>query len=237
MRRLLAPVLILATALSTLVASAQLPSPTFSGLTITPGITMLAPSTAAHSGLNLGAGVAPTSPNNGDVWTTSAGVFARVAGVTVGPFTSASAPCSTCATTTNGGPLSAAAPLAVSAGGQFTMGSQPFTAAYSWDPNSTIPVYNQPLIEPWVWGNAGTINTVTFHTGGSGSPSITFSVQVNGTNVPGCANIVVTSATDVTSTCTTTAISNGQKLTINVTATSGTPNSAWIQVGGTKPAS
>jgi hypothetical protein len=31
---------------------------------------------------NLAPGVAPTSPNNGDVWTTSVGVFSRVNGVT-----------------------------------------------------------------------------------------------------------------------------------------------------------
>lgn len=41
-------------------------------------------------------GTAPTSPANGDVWTTSAGMFVRVNGTTVGPlatvYSSTSAP-------------------------------------------------------------------------------------------------------------------------------------------------
>jgi hypothetical protein len=46
------------------------------------------PSTASISGLNIPAGAAPTSPNNGDFWSTSAGFFGRVNGSTVGPFVS-----------------------------------------------------------------------------------------------------------------------------------------------------
>ena len=46
----------------------------------------LAPSTATIAGLNIAPGVAPTSPNNGDTWVTSAGLFVRINGVTVGPL-------------------------------------------------------------------------------------------------------------------------------------------------------
>src|SRR5271156_5502133 len=43
--------------------------------------------TAAGAGINIGQGtVPPTTPNNGDLWITASGLFARVAGVTVGPF-------------------------------------------------------------------------------------------------------------------------------------------------------
>ena len=38
------------------------------------------------AGFNLPPGAAPTSPVNGDVWMTSAGLFGQVAGSTVGPF-------------------------------------------------------------------------------------------------------------------------------------------------------
>lgn len=38
------------------------------------------------AGLNLPHGTAPTTPVNGDLWTTTAGVYARVNGGTVGPF-------------------------------------------------------------------------------------------------------------------------------------------------------
>ena len=44
------------------------------------------PSASGAAGLNMGVGVAPSFPANGDVWMTSAGVYAEVAGVTVGPF-------------------------------------------------------------------------------------------------------------------------------------------------------
>ena len=48
-------------------------------------LTTLASATGG-AGFNLPPGTAPTSPVNGDVWTTSAGMYARINGVTVGPF-------------------------------------------------------------------------------------------------------------------------------------------------------
>ncbi len=41
-----------------------------------------APSSGTRSGLNVSPGTAPSSPNNGDVWTTSGGLFAQVNGAT-----------------------------------------------------------------------------------------------------------------------------------------------------------
>ena len=38
------------------------------------------------SGFNLPPGSAPSSPNNGDVWVTSAGIYAQINGLTVGPL-------------------------------------------------------------------------------------------------------------------------------------------------------
>lgn len=40
----------------------------------------------AGAGLNLPHGTAPSAPSNGDVWTTTAGLYARINGSTVGPF-------------------------------------------------------------------------------------------------------------------------------------------------------
>jgi hypothetical protein len=40
-------------------------------------------SAAGGAGLNLPQGAAPTSPANGDLWTTTAGIFARIAGATL----------------------------------------------------------------------------------------------------------------------------------------------------------
>lgn len=49
-------------------------------------------SDSSAAGLNLPAGSAPSSPVNGDVWTTSAGMFVRINGVTVGPLSAGSSP-------------------------------------------------------------------------------------------------------------------------------------------------
>lgn len=63
------------------------------GGTMTGELFTATPTTAA-AGLNLPPGTAPTSPNNGDIWTTSSGVYAQVNGSTVGPFaSSATNPC------------------------------------------------------------------------------------------------------------------------------------------------
>lgn len=50
------------------------------------GEMITAASSSAGAGFNLPHGAAPTSPANGDVWTTTAGIYVRVNGVTVGPL-------------------------------------------------------------------------------------------------------------------------------------------------------
>lgn len=54
---------------------------TFTGEVITKA------SAAAGAGFNIPQGAAPTSPQNGDVWITSTGLFYRSNGTTVGPIT------------------------------------------------------------------------------------------------------------------------------------------------------
>lgn len=49
----------------------------------------LQPSTTGAASLNVPQGTAPSSPNNGDCWTTSAGLYCRAGSVTTGPFISA----------------------------------------------------------------------------------------------------------------------------------------------------
>lgn len=53
---------------------------TFTGLVLTPA------SATGGAGLRLPHGSAPTSPVNGDIWTTTAGLYARINSATVGPF-------------------------------------------------------------------------------------------------------------------------------------------------------
>lgn len=61
----------------------------FSGGTLT-AILITDPADATASGIRLPHGTAPTSPTNGDLWTTTAGMYARINGGTVGPFGSSS---------------------------------------------------------------------------------------------------------------------------------------------------
>lgn len=44
------------------------------------------PSTTTTASINIPQGTAPTAPNNGDVWTTSGGIFSRINGATQGPL-------------------------------------------------------------------------------------------------------------------------------------------------------
>ncbi len=61
------------------------------------------PSTTASASVNVSPGAAPVTPVDGDVWTTSTGVYARVNGVTVGPFFgTSSAPANTVFAAPNG---------------------------------------------------------------------------------------------------------------------------------------
>lgn len=53
------------------------------------GELITSPSSTVSSGFNLPPGSAPTSPVNGDLFATSAGVYAQVAGSTIGPFAGA----------------------------------------------------------------------------------------------------------------------------------------------------
>lgn len=56
-----------------------------SGDSMTGKLVTVAP-TASGSGFNLPPGSAPTTPANGDIWTTSSGLYVRVGGVTYGPL-------------------------------------------------------------------------------------------------------------------------------------------------------
>lgn len=50
------------------------------------GRTTIAASSTGNANFNLPHGTAPTSPVNGDIWSTTSGLFARINGSTVGPY-------------------------------------------------------------------------------------------------------------------------------------------------------
>lgn len=68
------------TVTNSIALKAPLASPTFTGTVVLPT------STTSGASIRIPHGVAPSSPTDGDIWTTSLGVYARVNGVTVGPF-------------------------------------------------------------------------------------------------------------------------------------------------------
>jgi hypothetical protein len=60
---------------------------TLTGKTITTvGVLITEATDASESGLRVPHGTAPSAPVNGDIWSTTAGFYGRVNGVTVGPF-------------------------------------------------------------------------------------------------------------------------------------------------------
>ena len=72
-------------------------SHTFTGKVITPA------TATGGAGFNLPHGAAPTSPANGDCWTTTAGLFCYVNGATVGPYGAVSSVSSQVGTVASGG--------------------------------------------------------------------------------------------------------------------------------------
>lgn len=72
-------------------------------------------STGLAAGFNISPGIAPTSPNNGDVWTTSAGLFVRINGSTVGPLVAAGGTVTsvTCGTGLSGGTFTTSGTCAI----------------------------------------------------------------------------------------------------------------------------
>ena len=69
----------------------------------TTGKTTFQASSATAASINLTPGTAPTSPANGDMWSTTAGVYAQVNGSTVGPFGTGGGTLTVGSTATSGG--------------------------------------------------------------------------------------------------------------------------------------
>lgn len=167
------------------------------------------PSTVNNSGFAILPGIAPTSPANGDVWVTSAGLFARVNGVTLA-FPDLSSVAITGGTINNtvignatpstGGftalsasSLTLTTPLPVSSGGtglsSGTSGGIPYFAATGTLASSGALTANRLVLgggagaAPTVLGSAGTTTTV-LHGNAAGAPTfgaVSLTADVSGT--------------------------------------------------------
>ena len=86
------------------------------GATMTGLFTTVASAAVAGAGLRLPHGTAPTPPTNGDMWTTTSGLFARINGTTVG-YVGDTRSISTTAPLAGGGNLSADRTLSINTNG------------------------------------------------------------------------------------------------------------------------
>lgn len=132
---------------------------TFTGRIVT------APPGASTAGFNLTPGTAPGSPANGDLWTTTSSIFARVNGVT---YDLIGAPCANCALT--------------NAANTFTAGPQTITTPANTLTQGLNLVHSSPtsgnFLGPWSW-NLITVTDGGFalHDNGSGNPLDSYGVS------------------------------------------------------------
>jgi fibronectin-binding autotransporter adhesin len=241
---------------TTLPSALTIPSPTVSSPSITglatvasetlTGALTTAASVAGGANFFCPQGTAPTSPTNGSIWCTTQGMFGRFNGFTLGPFASltsfsATSPlsynsgtgaftCPTCLTSGSGGALTTSSPLSIT-GNNLALGTAIQTATLWWPANVSVTNDVAPIPnETWPWAT-GTIDSITYHTSGTSTPSFVVGVQINGVPVTGCTNITVSSSSDTTSTCTAAnAVTSGQHVTAVTSGVSGSPFSSVVQV-------
>lgn len=230
-------------------STANLPSPVITGTASISAATFSGKLTTAGAvvggaNFNIPQGTAPATPANGDIWATSAGLFGRFNGATVGPFVGFSQfvgtspitysagtgtfACPTCLTAA-GGALTPTAPIVLT-GNAVSLGTTIAPIQIAWPTNLTVAADTYPVPDTWPWAS-GTIDSVVYHTGGTSTPSFSISVQINGTPVTGCTGLTVNSSTDTTTSCTAAkTITSGQHLTLVTSGITGTPFSAAVQI-------
>ena len=140
-------------------------------------LTMLT-STVTTAGINLPQGSAPTSPVNGDVWTTLSGIFVRINGLTIGPLAGA-----------NSTSFAATAPIAIS------FPSNVVTYALNKDANFSTVGGNLALAT----GGVAYPSTVTGGAQGAGTINAT-GLFINGVAVASSATAITALTGDVTAT-------------------------------------
>lgn len=100
--------------------------------------------------------------------------------------------------------------------------------AVGWDSGTTVAAATVPCM---VARYSGTINSASYYTGGTGSPSFTAAVTINGTNVTSCNGLTVNSSSQTTTSCTAAnTFSSGDVINVVISSPSGTPEQALVQV-------
>jgi hypothetical protein len=109
--------------------------------------------------------------------------------------------------------------------------AQPLSAiVVSWDSNTGVANGTIPLLLP-VFVGGGTIVSVAYFTGGTSTPSFTADLRIGSTDVTGCNALNVSSSTPATTACTgANTFVTGQVLSLVISAVSGVPFQAIVQV-------
>lgn len=163
------------------------------------GLLTTVASATGGAGINLPPGVAPTSPNNGDVWVTSTGLFVRVAGATVGPLVAAGTDPLTSAHIFVGNGSNIATDVAMSGDvsitntGATTVGKINGTAIALGATGTFWPGHS--LIGMQTFCASGCSSTGGTYTADAGTNQVIFEVQAAGGGSGGCA------ATGATTNC------------------------------------
>jgi hypothetical protein len=127
--------------------------------------------------------------------------------------------------------------MVISAAGVISI--NPLTGAIALLFNASTPVTADSYSIYWP-SVSGNITAVRAYTGGTSTPGYTIAISVNGTPVSGCSAIAITASNTLASpsvtTCTSTAVTQNQPVTITTSAIAGTPYSSLIEVLGTKSA-
>jgi hypothetical protein len=121
--------------------------------------------------------------------------------------------------------------------GSGTISVAPTLRPIVWSLDDTTVVHNyvQPLFKS-PWANPAAISSITYHVNGTGSTGSfvaslnTCTLYSGGTCTPvtNCSSITVSVATDTTVSCSS-SVPAGQYLNLNISSTTGSPTSAWIQ--------
>lgn len=148
------------------------------------------PSSTTQAGFNIPAGVAPTSPTNGDMWTTAAGLYVRINGVTVGPLAPASAVA-----------FAATSPITVSFPSNVVTYAFDFSVANTWTATQTLRTILAGTTNTYDIGTSATVAAFrTIYAGTSFVGPIgtfTTSVAVGGATI-GSNALAVTGTTQLT---------------------------------------
>ena len=204
------------------------------------GELITAAAAAGGAGFNLPQGTAPTSPNNGDLWATSAGLFVRINGATVGPlapsgaassfsfgtstFLNGTAPCFAVNST---GSVSVCDPITAGNIAALAIATASAGAPVLFNGAGGTPT---SLVGTNITGTASGLTAGTA-TAANGLNSATTTVSVNGATAPTNGQ-VLTATSSTAATWQTPSGSSG--LTINSTAISGGAAGRFLYDDGSK---